>query len=227
MEDSTKVGTPKHTPFFLHSVSVVVTAESHNPSILTPYFLEANGVVPSGWEVVETITTVPVSMVNYNNGIHWTVDQSRLTVTENCESSFKDNYLVYDLVKAYLNNLPHVPYRSLGLNCVVSSKQIDPERWITQRFLKSGPWLEERPKVIHMMPTFALDAGDAVCILKFETRKFTSSQGEPQSVIVVNSNIHHPGPLDLNKLLTAIDHWSEKQDFLTSALSMLWQQPPK
>ncbi len=37
--------------------------------------MEANGVAPSNWEVVETITTAPVSMVNYYNGIHWTVDQ--------------------------------------------------------------------------------------------------------------------------------------------------------
>lgn len=227
MEDFTKVDTPENIPFILHSASVVVTADSHNPSILNPYFLEANGIVPSSWEVVETITTAPVSMVNYNNGIHWTVDHSRLSVTENCKSSFKDDYLVYDLAKAYLKKLPHVPYRSLGLNCVVSVKQVDPEQWITHRFLKSGPWFEDGPKVIHMMPSFALDAGDAVCILKFETRQFTSSRGEPQTAVIVNSNIHHSGPLDLNKLLMAIDRWPEKQNFVTSALSMLWQQPQK
>ena len=97
---------PQDLPYWLHSVSVVVTAEFHNPSILNPDFLVSKEIVPEDWEVSETITTPSVSVVSYSQGIQWRVDQSQLNVVENCESSFRDNYHVYELVNAYLTKLP-------------------------------------------------------------------------------------------------------------------------
>ena len=216
---------PQASPYWLHSVSVVVTAEFHNPSILNPDFLVSKEIVPEGWEVSETITTPSVSVVSYSQGIQWRVDQSQLNVVENCESSFRDNYRVYGLVNAYLAKLPHVPYRSLGLNCVVSIKQSDPEQWLTQQFLQSGPWLEGEPKVLGMEPKFSLDAGDAVCNLSFNAGQSTPPQGEPETAVIVRSNVHHAGPLDANELHMAINRWPEKQDFVISALDKLLRQP--
>ena len=216
---------PQAPPYWLHSVSVVVTAEFHNPSILNPDFLVSKEIVPEDWEVSETITTPSVSIVSYNQGIQWTVDQSKLTVVENCESSFRNDYCVYALVNAYLAKLPHVPYRSLGLNCVVSINQSDPEQWLIQQFLQLGPWLEGEPKVLGMVPKFSLDAGDAVCNLSFSAGQSTPPQGEPETAVIASSNVHHAGPLDTNGLHMAIDRWPEKQDFVISALNKLLKQP--
>ena len=209
---------PKDNLYRLHSVSVVVTAESHNPSILNPDFLVSQGIVPETWKVAEAITIPPVSVVSYRNGIRWTVEQPKLTVVENCGPFFQNEYRVYGLVAAYLEKLPHVPYRSLGLNCVVSIKQDDPEWWLTQRFLKSGLWIEGEPKVLRMVPKFTLDAGEAVCHLSFTGGQTTPSQGEPETAVIVKSNMHHAGPLDVNGLKTAINQWRSRQDFVTGAL---------
>ena len=168
------------TPYWLHSVSVVVTAEFHNPSILNPEFLVSRKIVPSAWSVTEAITTPPVSMLRYDNGIQWMVDQSNLTVTESCESFFRDDYQVYGLVNSYLAELPHVPYRSLGLNCVASFKQDNPEQWLTQRFLKPGTWLEGKPEVIGLKPNFAIDAGDATCNLMFSEGRNQNPDGDQE-----------------------------------------------
>ena len=219
---------PRDLPYWLHSVSVVVTAEFHNPSILNPGFLVSKEIVPSDWTVVEAITTPQVSFVRYENEIQWVVEQARLTVTESTkeyESPFRDDYLVYELVKAYLAILPHVPYRSLGLNCVVSIKQDNPGQWLTQRFLQSGPWLGGAPKVLAMIPNFTLDAGGAVCNFSFSAGQTRSPQSETETAVIVNSNVHHAGPLDADGLCMAIDHWTEKQDFVISALDKLLKQP--
>ena len=216
---------PEDTPYRVHSVSVVVTAEFHNPSILNRDFLMSNGIVPKDWEVVEAITTPPVSIVRYSNGIQWNVDQSRLTVEENCGSPFQNEYLAHRLAVAYLETLPHVPYRSLGLNYVVSIKQDDPEHWLSQRFLRPGPWTEREPKVLGMVPKFTLDAHGAACHLSFSAGQNTPPQGEPESSVIVSGNIHHPGPLNLEGLRSAIRHWPEKQDFFISALDNLLRQP--
>ncbi len=103
--------------FWLHSVSVVVTAQFHNPSILNPDFLESREIVPEGWEVEETVTTPPMSVVKYTNGVQWAVEQGKLTVAEKCEGEpFKGGHRVHGLANAYLRKLPHVPYRELRLN---------------------------------------------------------------------------------------------------------------
>ena len=209
---------PKDNLYRLHSVSVVVTAESHNPSILNPDFLVSQGIVPETWKVAEAITIPPVSVVSYRNGIRWTVEQPKLTVVEKCGPLFQNDYRVYGLVAAYLEKLPHVPYRSLGLNCVVSIKQDDPERWLTRQFLKSGPWIEGEPKVLGMVPRFTLDAGEAVCQLSFSGGQATQPQGKPEIGVIIKSNMHHAGPLDVNGLKAAISQWRSRQDFVTGAL---------
>lgn len=126
-------------PISLHSVSVVVTAQFHNPSILNPDFLASREIVPADWKVAETLTTPPVSVVKYENGVEWSVDQSRLTVAEQSGPGFGDSYRVHPLMVAYLRKLPHVPYRSLGLNCQVSKSQANPQRWLIERF-GLRPW---------------------------------------------------------------------------------------
>ncbi len=213
------------TPYLLHSVSVVVTAEFHNPSILNPDFLVSREIVPSDWVVTEAVTTPPVSIVRYDNGIQWTVDQSNLTVTELCESPFRDNYHVYGLVNAYLSKLPHVPYRSLGLNCVASTRQERPAKWLIQRFLKLGTWLEGEPKVIGLEPSFVMDAGDATCNLSLREGWVQSSDdGDQESAVIASVNMHHAGPLDADGLTEAINQWSRRQRFVISALDKLLRQ---
>ena len=200
--------------FRLCNVSVVVTAEFHNPSILNPDFLVSRGIVPEDWTVAETLTTPPVSVVRYTNGMAWTVDQSRLTVTENCGPAFGDHYDSHDLVNAYLNKLPHVPYRVLGLNCRVPTLQSDPRRWLVERF--AVDWLRDDPQVSGMRPAFALDAGDAVCNITFD--EATSDAGP---CVVAECNMHHQGPLNADGLRAAIGRWQERQRFIVAALAKL------
>ena len=206
-------------------MSVVVTAEFHNPSILNPDFLVSREIVPSDWMVTEAVTTPPVSIVQYDNGIQWTVDQSNLTVTETCESLFRDNYHVYELVRAYLSKLPHVPYRSLGLNCVVSLKQEQPAKWLIQRFLKLGAWLEGQPELVGLEPRFILDAGDAMCNLSLREGAVQSpNDANQESAVIATVNMHHAGPLDADGLTEAINQWSQRQRFVISALDKLLRQ---
>ncbi len=198
----------------LHSVSVVVTAEFHNPSILNPHFLVSHGIVPEDWTVTETLTTPPVSVVKYANGIAWTVDQSRLTVTENCGPVFGDSYRSHALVDAYLQRLPHVPYRALGLNCQVSMLASNPRRWLIARF--AVEWLQHNRMIRGMRPAFSLDADDAVCHISFVD---AARDGVP--CVDAECNMHHEGPLDVDGLRAGIASWPKRQAFLVSILDTL------
>ena len=198
----------------LHSVSVVVTAEYHNPSILNPDFLKSREIVPAEWSVAETLTTPQMSVVKYKNGVAWTVDQLRLTVTEECGPAFGDHYKSHDLVTAYLERLPYVPYRGLGLNCQVSILRNDPQRWLVKRF--AADWLRDDPRVRGMRPAFALKAEDAVCNIAFADGTWNNDP-----CVVVECNLHHTGPLDFEGLRAAIARWSKHQRFIASTLHEL------
>ena len=197
----------------LHSVIVVVTAQFHNPSILNPDFLTSRQIVPADWTVSETLTTPPVSVVKYDNGVEWSVDQSRLTVAEKSGPAFGSSYRVHPLVVAYLRRLPHVPYRSLGLNCQVSTPQLDPARWLIGRF--GASWLSDEPTLLGMTPKFALSAEDAVCLISIADAPKDGDR------IVFDCNMHHQGPLDVDGMSAAIEHWHERQEAIVSALAML------
>lgn len=215
------------TPYRLHSVSVVVTAEFHNPSVLNRDFLVSKGIVPEDWEVAEALSTPAVSVLSYGNGIQWIVDQSKLTVTENCEFSFQEEYRVHPMVTRYLAALPSVPYRSLGLNFVVSMRRNNPGAWLRQRFLKPGNWQKGDPRIVGLVPNFALDAGDAVCNISFSAGQAGSSEGGPVDAVIVNGNMHHTGPLDAGGLREAIERWPGRQTFMITALNKLMKKPQR
>ena len=206
---------PENTRFALRSVSVVVTAEFHNPSILNPDFLKTHEIVPADWTVAETLTTPPVSVVKYNSGVEWTLDQSRLTIAENRGPAFDDGYRVHRLAVAYLQRLPYVPYRGLGLNWQVSLEQADPERWLVERF--GASWLADEPNVREMRPSFALNAGDdAVCYIGL----VDVPHGRDR--IVVNCNVHHQAPPGVDGLCAAVERWPERQTFVLESLATLF-----
>ena len=206
---------------FLEEISVVVTAEFHNPSILNHNFLVSEGIVPEEWEASESISTPPFSQVNYSNGILWTVDQSRLTVQEICQSEFRDTYHVHDLAIKYLNTLRYVPYRDLGLNCVVSVRAQDPPRQLTARFL--NPVVEEAViEPFIMEPRVHVDIGGPRRIsltLNSGTRKI--GDGEPESALIISNNVHHQGPHDAAELRSWIGKWPEIQVRLIRLLNEL------
>lgn len=201
--------------FHLRSVSVVVTAEFHNPSILNPDFLVAHQIVPASWTVAETLTTPPLSVVKYDNGASLTVDQSRLTVTENTGPRFGEAYRVHDIGRAYLRTLPHVPYRSLGLNCRISARQDDPGQWLVERF--ASGWLQNEPTLKGMRPKFALLADRAVCHIGL-----LDVEEDDKALVVADCNVHHAAPLDVEAMCAAMTEWPEREAFIASSLSTLW-----
>ena len=212
--ESQRAEMPENPRFALHSVSVVVTAEFHNPSILNPDFLKIHEVVPADWTVAEALTTPPVSVVKYNNGVEWTLDQSRLTVAEKSGPGFADTYRIHQLVVGYLRRLPHVPYRSLGLNCQVSARQASPQRWLIERF--GASWLGDEPMIREMRPKFALDAGNGVCHISLVDAPNSSER------IILDCNVHHQAPSGVDGLCAAIERWPESQTFVRGALATLF-----
>ena len=196
------------------SVSVVVTAQFHTPSILKPDFLAEKKIVPEDWAAAETLSSEPLSIVKYGNGVSLDLDSSRLTIEEQAGPSFDNGARVREIAQSYLKKLPHVPYRSLGLNCRVFAPQSDPRGWLLERF--AAPWLRNMEPLLGVQPRFALGTDAAVCYVKlFET--------EEEDGVIADLNVHHQGPLTGEEMNEAIRRWPERRRFIDASLEALWQ----
>ncbi len=143
---------PRKSPFFLHNISVVVTAEYHNPSILNPDFLRQQNVVPAKWKHTEAITTPALSSTQYGNGVKLVVEPGKMNISEPRSGEFGEKTYVHQITDKYVSRLPHIPYKGVGLNCQVSMSRRNPADWLKARFLKPGKWLSGKPQVNEAAP---------------------------------------------------------------------------
>ena len=127
------------------NTAVVVLGENHNPSILHPSFLKAQKIVPSDWEPQEgrVICTPAFSETRYPNSIIFTVDIERLQIKDERPPEDVTKSLVTGLATSYVESLPHVPYKAVGINFAVGIEKVDPGPWMIERFIRPGPWNED------------------------------------------------------------------------------------
>ncbi len=200
----------------LRSISVVVTAESHNPSILSPDFLVSKGIVPDDWQANEILTTSHLSMIKHSNGVNWLIEPSRLVVAEDAGPEFRSSYNIYKIVKTYLNVLQHVPYRDLGINFQVAVAETQPQLRLMQRF--GAGWMKDREWIIGMIPSFKIKTKDAICLIRIPD--VTPGNGE----IRLDCNIHHKNLLSSVDLCDAITKWPDRQEFVRSTITKLFNK---
>ena len=206
--------------FHLLSVSVVVTAESHNPSALTADFLASSGIVPPEWTVAQTINLPPVSLLRYSNDVQWTIDPTRLIVTQECGGIFQKTYDVHECVIRFLRRMEAVPYRSLGLNCVLVMETDNPREVLIRRFLRDGPWLDDHYSLVAMIPRFVFEAGGPV--LNVSCGIATPTESEDEVGIHVECNVHHEGPHTAAELIQSIENWQRHQIRIEETLNVLF-----
>ena len=208
------------SPYLLHSASVVITAEHHDPMVLNPSIMADSKIVPADWKVTESSNTLLESKIQYEK-ILWAINPSKLEVVEVCESPFKDKYLIYGMVDDYLSKFTYIPYRNFGLNYRVFMKHDHPELWLVQQFLRSDLWTEEESNVLFIQPNLYLDIGDGIqCKLLLNAGNITPPQGKPERIVVADINIDHPAS-SMDEMRAAISRWPERQEFVISLLDKL------
>lgn len=204
------------------NMSVVITAATHNPSILNPNFLTANNIVPDSWDVKETITTPALSYIQYANAVDVRVDPAKLIITLGDPDNLEKDTSIYDVAKAYVSILNYVPYQHLGLNWTVAFHRKRPREWIRDRYLKTGAKLQLKPHLISAAVTLEYATAEAVCKLSIEPGSISmSDEDADRPSAIVKANFHHKGPLIAAELVELIGRWQERRDFLQSLLQKI------
>jgi len=125
--------------------SIVVQAEHHNPSIMHPAFLKKEGIVPDEWaESGEgTVCTPGWSLVKFENCVSLTVDLQRLQVSDSGERDDWTHSELPAIVRKYVELLPHVRYKAVGINFDGIVERDDARSALIDLLLKPGPWNSE------------------------------------------------------------------------------------
>jgi hypothetical protein len=207
--------------------SAVVTGKTHNPTILNPDFLGAEGIVPKswGWNVIDTLTTPPLAMVRYKNGVTVTVDQGKLQVADSNVEEGPENSKVTEIAAAYVKTLRHVNYTAVGNN-FQSLIQIDsPDTFLKELFIKEGPWNSSKRvlEAVGIRLIYPLDMGKLILSLDSGEATIPDTSNK-QPVILSNANFnrdcsHHPAFQEVSEFLQkAIEDWAMYQSLLNDII---------
>lgn len=123
----------------LTNVSVVVLSQGNNPRLLNPDFLERNEIVPADWPVNDVLVTPPLAQVLYENGVQFLVETGKLQIRINKPEAVAWERKLPVMATAYVELLPHVTYRSAGINFVFHAAHYPDQPYM--RLIKEGEWL--------------------------------------------------------------------------------------
>lgn len=210
--------------------SVVVAANDHNPTILNPDFLDRQDIVSAawGWKVAgNPITTPPFAAVSYDSGVTVSVETNRLQVRD--VKSTPESSKALDIARKYVEILCHVRYSAVGINFRSLAEHAEPDAFLKERFLKSGPWDSD----VHVLQGIGL----RLAYLMNETRvtltmesfigsERSEGQSKESSGIFVYANFHsdcHDYPTAdeaIAHLDNAQKNWTAYQRLLSDLLKI-------
>lgn len=178
----------------LSHLSVVVTANDHNPTLLNPDFLARTNIVPDewGWSLSGTpITTPPYSYVSYDSGVSVIVEPNKLTVSD-AEVQEPSQSKAIEIAKNYIKTLPYVLYTAVGVNFHSVIPIQDAREFIKTRFLSKDILGDESLITIGMKFVYDIDE-DAKFVLEINPAYRPIDQddeGNVDSVMLTQGNFH-------------------------------------
>lgn len=136
----------------LIEMAVVLVAQSNNPSILNPDFLITNGIVNGGIEDVRqpAVSTPVFSQVRFKNGVAVTADSDRVVFSMSRPPG--ESILPPKIARSYLRQIPHAPYRAIGVNSKFFVRSADRAQGVSASLRNRGAWMSFKD----VMPEVAL-----------------------------------------------------------------------
>lgn len=187
--------------------SVVVVAQSNNPTILNADFLRHNGIVGSSRAPGDEppFTTPWFSEVSFDEDLVVRADPQRIIFAQSGNRLAPETIDCPIIAKGYLKTIPHVPYTALGLNpkAVILNPPIPR---LSKMLDAEGNWMAFGG----VEPRFELKAA-----YQMNDRRLTLTLQEAQDdTLVCEANIHRDvaetnQQMRVNSILSMLDCWKD------------------
>ncbi len=198
--------------------SVVVVAQSNNPTILNPDFLRHNGIVRSSRALRDDrppFTTPVVSEVSFGQDLVVRADPQRITFAQAASGLAPEDIDCPAIAKGYLRIVPHVPYTALGLNprAVILNP---PFARLSEVLYAKGNWMT----FAGVTPRFELKTAYQMADKRLT---LTLQEAEGDSLIC-EANIHRDiaeanQQMRVNSMLSMLDCWKDDLDQFYSVVN--------
>lgn len=196
--------------------SVVLVANSNNPSILNPDFLRYNEIVDASLQVQGTpITTPAFSQVTFEGGLSVKADPNRIIFEQVQDPLTTEGVMCPEIANRYLQKVPHVPYSAVGIN--PKGYRVSPagaQERVSAALLDNGKWMsfkDVHPE-IHLKTIYKYEKR-MVVLEVIEARKRIKENVEVPGILF-QANIHRDVPATnpqkrVEFVSTALASWKE------------------
>lgn len=196
----------KHLEF-----SIVIAAESNNPTILNPDFLKRYNIVPNNWDLSkEPISTLPIAQVIFKNGINIISQIDKIVFMQSLESNDLTGIKIPDIAKKYLKEVPLVKYTAIGINSKISVFETDNldeiNELVNNKFISNGPWLNIEDKKVETKLKFKYELNDKTLNLEIQVAEKKINGDKVIYLLLLGTNFHY------NTKLLNVDQFSIKSD---------------
>ena len=172
--------------------SVVLVVNPNDPSILNPDFLRYNGIVDESRQVQGDIIVTPAfSQVTFEGGLTVKAVPDRVIFEQTGEALTLEDIVCPKMAKQYVEKVPHVPYRAVGINPkgIRSLHDKSPEK-VLWALSDKGSWTSFKD----MMPEIQLKAiyryNDRAIILDIIEAKKRGKDGSESPKLLFQANVH-------------------------------------
>ena len=178
----------------LSGISVVLVANSNNPTILNQDFLYHNGLVPKDWTLEKNmppVMTPAVSQITFENGFKVIAELNRILFEQFTVPLKEEDIVCADIAKRYLRTVPHVPYTAVGINLHgYRTYQKQASETVSDLLIKKGGWMNFREAA----PSFQVKAvygyEDKTITLDIAENFIKEKDAKEVPAVVFNANIH-------------------------------------
>ena len=180
--------------------SIVITAETFNPTILNPDFLRIKNIVPEDWDwqlSAAPISTPPFATVSYDRGVSLLVETTKFQVVERGQQVNVTESKISNIAKKYIEVLEHTPYKEIGINLTSFIELENPNHFIKEKFTKEGDWDNESFKLKETGLSFIYEINGGSFNLKINKGAFKDKESDKSGIILYGN--FHRGCKDIPK----------------------------
>lgn len=208
----------------LFEFSVVLLADSNNPSILNPDFLRYTGIVENPWQILDVpdaVISIPgFSQVKYNGGLTIRTEPNRVVFEQTGDPLEIGSISCIDMARRYLDAVPHVKYSAFGINPKGYKTLHSTEQESVSDALKnSGDWMEFKNVNPEIQLKAVYDLNDKRIVLDISQARKRVATGNDVHAILFQANIHRDitepeQPKRIDKLVSVLNEWkTDLSDF--------------
>ena len=198
---------------WVHSESVVISAESHDLWSFTPEFLMSKGIVEADWVCTRATRNQTTVEIQYES-TRWRMNQRNLWIHTEPDGELGEslqiegNPLVPLMAHRFLEAVPHLPFRGLWFFWEAFVLSPDPLRWILDIF-SAQDWpggLEPT----RLQPEFTLRRGGLAVRLTIKNQQMRPGGGDPQNSIMFECFVSPPRDEVVRSMTPSNDSWNER-----------------